>query len=189
MSCSASGTYSLPSAFMKSYCVSTSQKMTRGDATAIQCTPQEGLATGNLSGRRGVCQPSSTLQRERDGHLVAGMLARAARAVGPDFERELLFFHDPKAKSHEEQGFARQPKNLIQAERACVHQQRFHECLADAASLLVVSHGESRDFRERSTVDFEAARADQTAIGRFSRSEEHTSELQSHHDLVCRLLL
>ena len=71
------------------------------------------------------------------------MLARAARAVGPDFERELLFFHDPKAKSHEEQGFARQPKNLIQAERACVHQQRFHECLADAASLLVVSHESS----------------------------------------------
>src|SRR5437773_8304316 len=25
--------------------------------------------------------------------------------------------------------------------------------------------------------------------GRRSRSEEHTSELQSHHDLVCRLLL
>src|SRR5437773_4592501 len=25
--------------------------------------------------------------------------------------------------------------------------------------------------------------------GRLSRSEEHTSELQSHHDLVCRLLL
>src|SRR5437773_7574393 len=24
---------------------------------------------------------------------------------------------------------------------------------------------------------------------RFRRSEEHTSELQSHHDLVCRLLL
>src|SRR5437773_11222169 len=27
------------------------------------------------------------------------------------------------------------------------------------------------------------------ARGRLSRSEEHTSELQSHHDLVCRLLL
>src|SRR6266540_7353803 len=27
------------------------------------------------------------------------------------------------------------------------------------------------------------------APGRSSRSEEHTSELQSHHDLVCRLLL
>src|SRR6266540_7385648 len=25
--------------------------------------------------------------------------------------------------------------------------------------------------------------------GRRARSEEHTSELQSHHDLVCRLLL
>src|SRR5437667_6161401 len=26
-------------------------------------------------------------------------------------------------------------------------------------------------------------------FGRVARSEEHTSELQSHHDLVCRLLL
>jgi len=26
-------------------------------------------------------------------------------------------------------------------------------------------------------------------LKRFRRSEEHTSELQSHHDLVCRLLL
>src|SRR5437773_6042544 len=26
-------------------------------------------------------------------------------------------------------------------------------------------------------------------ISWYSRSEEHTSELQSHHDLVCRLLL
>src|SRR5437773_9148281 len=27
------------------------------------------------------------------------------------------------------------------------------------------------------------------SFGAASRSEEHTSELQSHHDLVCRLLL
>src|SRR5437667_1751540 len=26
-------------------------------------------------------------------------------------------------------------------------------------------------------------------VGQYRRSEEHTSELQSHHDLVCRLLL
>src|SRR5437773_9611584 len=26
-------------------------------------------------------------------------------------------------------------------------------------------------------------------VARMARSEEHTSELQSHHDLVCRLLL
>src|SRR5437773_6932290 len=29
----------------------------------------------------------------------------------------------------------------------------------------------------------------QTKCGDEARSEEHTSELQSHHDLVCRLLL
>src|SRR5437773_7404018 len=28
-----------------------------------------------------------------------------------------------------------------------------------------------------------------TLVGGLKRSEEHTSELQSHHDLVCRLLL
>src|SRR5437773_11604347 len=27
------------------------------------------------------------------------------------------------------------------------------------------------------------------SVARLPRSEEHTSELQSHHDLVCRLLL
>src|SRR5438132_7770515 len=32
-------------------------------------------------------------------------------------------------------------------------------------------------------------RAPRTAGGRGARSEEHTSELQSHSDLVCRLLL
>src|SRR6267378_1577919 len=30
---------------------------------------------------------------------------------------------------------------------------------------------------------------DEDVFGRFSRSEEHTSELQSRRDLVCRLLL
>src|SRR5437773_4920832 len=33
------------------------------------------------------------------------------------------------------------------------------------------------------------ARVWTTMAGRHVRSEEHTSELQSHHDLVCRLLL
>src|SRR5437667_7063146 len=45
--------------------------------------------------------------------------------------------------------------------------------------------------------DFDAPAADVTNFylhlarqqGRQNRSEEHTSELQSHHDLVCRLLL
>src|SRR5437667_1143487 len=42
----------------------------------------------------------------------------------------------------------------------------------------------------RSTTSFFTTRALMCArTARASRSEEHTSELQSHHDLVCRLLL
>src|SRR6266540_5617137 len=36
---------------------------------------------------------------------------------------------------------------------------------------------------------FTAAGTTRAYGGAVSRSEEHTSELQSHHDLVCRLLL
>src|SRR5437773_8644427 len=35
----------------------------------------------------------------------------------------------------------------------------------------------------------EGAVAERDLIDKWNRSEEHTSELQSHHDLVCRLLL
>src|SRR5437667_7397154 len=44
----------------------------------------------------------------------------------------------------------------------------------------------------RSTATFPERRStlpDLTISAIWSRSEEHTSELQSHHDLVCRLLL
>src|SRR5437773_3435799 len=36
---------------------------------------------------------------------------------------------------------------------------------------------------------FVLGRPAEEQMGMESRSEEHTSELQSHHDLVCRLLL
>src|SRR5437773_3461447 len=46
---------------------------------------------------------------------------------------------------------------------------------------LHLSHGQAQRFRMRFLAQgISAANA---------RSEEHTSELQSHHDLVCRLLL
>src|SRR5947209_18368373 len=51
MICSASGTYSLPSARMKSYWVATSQKMTRGMPGSL---PQD--SEGNLSEDVGTCQ-------------------------------------------------------------------------------------------------------------------------------------
>src|SRR5476649_2996326 len=44
-------------------------------------------------------------------------------------------------------------------------------------------------FRSRRPADRPAASRRQRAPPRVSRSEEHTSELQSHSDLVCRLLL
>src|SRR6266540_5309842 len=47
---------------------------------------------------------------------------------------------------------------------------------SDAADAEAVGHGQ-------------LARVDDVALAREPRSEEHTSELQSHHDLVCRLLL
>src|SRR5437773_4878953 len=47
------------------------------------------------------------------------------------------------------------------------------------ASRSVVGHGGSRDGAGPLSAPSQGV----------SRSEEHTSELQSHHDLVCRLLL
>src|SRR5437667_12394292 len=42
---------------------------------------------------------------------------------------------------------------------------------------------------ERLLVQLRDARGHLLGGGHEQRSEEHTSELQSHHDLVCRLLL
>src|SRR5438034_6419822 len=46
-------------------------------------------------------------------------------------------------------------------------------------------------FRSRYSMDSAIGLSTMLAIGpdNFGRSEEHTSELQSHSDLVCRLLL
>src|SRR5256884_8183016 len=83
---SASGTYSLPSACMKSYWVSTSQKMTRGMA-------------GNLFGGTGKCQQDGRggsrshdrrVQTQHDRDLIAAVLPGTACAVCPHPERELL---------------------------------------------------------------------------------------------------
>src|SRR5437667_8880711 len=51
---------------------------------------------------------------------------------------------------------------------------------------LVAELADGLQEREALDVPDGASHLDDTDIG---RSEEHTSELQSHHDLVCRLLL
>src|SRR6266540_3470265 len=153
MSCSASGTYSLPSAFMKSYCVSTSQKITRGMNLLLWKDRQR----GNLSAKRGGVNYCEELQRQCYGHLVAGVLPGTARAIGPDFEGELLFLGDAEAEAHEEQRFAGQAEHLVQTQRACVDDQCLYERFADAAALLVVAHGEPGNFGELGAVDLEVA--------------------------------
>src|SRR2546426_12514684 len=127
---SASGTYSLPSACMKSYWVSTSQKMTRAMA-------------GNLSEDVGRCQQARRTdaqthrreQRERTGisrcltsvfpgasvrlavpvlqpkhycYLVATVLPGTARAVRPHLEREVLTFGGGEADLQKERRLASQ---------------------------------------------------------------------------------
>src|SRR5260221_6254273 len=44
-------------------------------------------------------------------------------------------------------------------------------------------------YTARMSKEFSAARLDVRAFAQSQGSEEHTSELQSHSDLVCRLLL
>src|SRR5437773_9171020 len=64
-----------------------------------------------------------------------------------------------------------------------------------ARSHLARCVGHGPDYRSRCREEIlDEARRDRGGhrddeLRRASRSEEHTSELQSHHDLVCRLLL
>src|SRR5260221_8807888 len=53
---------------------------------------------------------------------------------------------------------------------------------AERAEWEVIGHAAMKKFAYRSVI-FDGLSLD------YSRSEEHTSELQSHSDLVCRLLL
>src|SRR5438034_469372 len=147
---SASGTYSLPSACMKSYWVSTSQKMTRAMA-------------GNLSEDTGACQQQGgrtkslpVLEFEDYGDLITAVVARAPHTVRPHLEGEVLALGGHEARLEKEGRSAGQREDFGQPVRARLGDQGREQRAADARPL---------------------------------RSEEHTSELQSHSDLVCRLLL
>src|SRR6266571_4263251 len=96
---SASGTYSLPSACMKSYWVSTSQKMTRAMA-------------GNLSADTGACQPQGgrtkslpVLEFEDYGDLITTVVARTPHTVRPHLEGEVLALGGHEARLEKERRF------------------------------------------------------------------------------------
>src|SRR2546422_7265011 len=134
---SASGTYSLPSACMKSYWVSTSQKMTR--AMAMNLSEYTGAC--QQEGGRAKCLPD--LEFEDYCHLITAVVARTSHAVRPHFEREVLAFGGREADLQKERRFAGQREYLGQAVRARLGDQRREQRAA------------------------------------HTRSEEHTSELQS----------
>src|SRR2546425_11090814 len=93
---SASGTYSLPSACMKSYWVSTSQKMTRAMAGNLS----EDTGAGQQQGGRTKSLP--VLEFEDYGDLITTGVARAPHTVRPHLEREVLALGGPQSPPHKE---------------------------------------------------------------------------------------
>src|SRR5207245_6329760 len=109
---SAAGTYSLPSACMKWYWVSTSQKMTRAMA-------------GNLSEDTGACQQQvgrtkslPVLEFEDYGDLITTVVARAPHTVRPHLEREVLALGGHEARLQKEGRLAGQREDVGQSVRA-----------------------------------------------------------------------
>src|SRR5437667_11501500 len=114
---SASGTYSLPSACMKSYWVSTSQKMTRAMA-------------GNLSEDTGACQQQGgrtkslpVLEFEDYGDLITAVVARAPHTVRPHLEGEVRALGGHEARLEKEGRFAGQREDCGQTVGARVGAQ------------------------------------------------------------------
>src|SRR2546428_4818296 len=66
------------------------------------------------------------------------------------------------------------------------HRDRAHARLADVHLLAGIEIADRHE-RARAALDRAAQRVGKRVLG--ERSEEHTSELQSRSDLVCRLLL
>src|SRR5882762_372519 len=162
MTRSASGTYSLPSACMKSYWVSTSQKMTRAMA-------------GNLSEDVGRCQQEGgqaktgsylPLQLERYGNLITTAVARAPHAVGPHLERKVLALGGCEPQLHKKLRFAGQREHLGQAVRPRLGNQRREQGAPDARPLPIVPHSECGELRQVAGVHLERPATDDVAARR-----------------------
>src|SRR6266851_2318658 len=161
MTRSASGTYSLPSACMKSYWVSTSQKMTRAMA-------------GNLSEDTGACQREGgrakalpALKFEDYCDLVTAVVARAPHAVGPHLEREVLALGGREPELHKKLGFAGQREDLGQAVRPRLGNQRREQGAPDARPLPILPHRECGELRQVAGVHLERPATDDVAPRRF----------------------
>src|SRR5438128_2052619 len=163
MMCSASGTYSLPSAFMKSYWVSTSQKMTRGIPGSL---PHNG--PGNFSEETGQCQQERQqldLQPQHHCYLITAILPRAPRAVRPHLERKMPLFGEHEAELVEERGLARQRQHFGDSAGPCLRHQGVHQGPAHAGALLIRPHRQPGHLGQIARVDLERAASHELPVG------------------------
>src|SRR5438034_1359159 len=154
---SASGTYSLPSACMKSYWVSTSQKMTRAMA-------------GNLSEDTGACQQQGgrtkslpVLELEDYGDLITAVVARTPHTVRPYLEGEVLALGGHEARLQKERRLAGQREDFGQPLGARLGDQGREQRAADARPLPIRPDGEGGELRELSRVNLERSATDDLA--------------------------
>src|SRR5206468_6740910 len=95
------------------------------------------------------------LKPECYSHLIAGVLPRAAGAIGPHLQGELLLLGGPEAQAQEEHRLLRQREDLGEAERTGVVEQRGDERAPHALPLLVLADRERRQLGELGAVDLE----------------------------------
>src|SRR6266852_3117202 len=182
---------------MKSYWVSTSQKMTRAMRnSSFGATPESPPSPRTLStgcqvtrppGGRGVAERQERggvgvkafnaprtareaghgSQCTDDGDLVAAVLARAAGAIRPYFQGELLALGGHEAEPQEERGFARQGEDFAEPLRSGLGDEDPEQRPPYSRALPVRPHREARDFAERTRVDLERAAAHDLAPPRL----------------------
>src|SRR6267378_40426 len=139
---SASGTYSLPSACMKSYWVSTSQKMTRAMAMNLsECT-------GACQQEGGQAKSLPVLEFEDYRQLITTRVARALHAVRPHLERKVLALGRREPELNKKFRFASEREDLGQAVRPRLGDQRREQRAADARPLPIFAHGEGGELRQ-----------------------------------------
>src|SRR2546422_5862425 len=157
---SASGTDNLPSACMKSYWVSTSQKMTR----AISDLPWKYDGVGESLGEESsVSTGRRRLQPQHNCYLIATVLSRAPRAVRPHLEREVLPLGGCEADLQKEPGFAGQREHFGEALHARLGDQRREQRAAHARPLPIRAHGECGELRQIARVHLERPATDDLA--------------------------
>src|SRR5260221_4197878 len=81
----------------------------------------------------------------------------------------------------------RPPRSTLFPYTTLFRSERDLDCLGPLRIQALRQHGDRAQYQGFTEAEFQDADQDEQKV--YRRSEEHTSELQSHSDLVCRLLL